>query len=76
MIWIQVRDVHAEHARPAAAGVPVAREPAAEPWDLIETWIEDPTASRSSWLAEVPPVTLSAVTRDRRDRRDGEPHAA
>ena len=32
MIWIQVRDVHAEHARLAAAGIPVVREPAAEPW--------------------------------------------
>ena len=32
MIWIQVRDVHAEHARLAAAGVPVVRDPAAEPW--------------------------------------------
>ena len=30
MIWIQVRDVHAGHARLAAAGVPVPREPAAE----------------------------------------------
>ena len=28
MIWIQVRDIHAEHARLAAAGVPVIREPA------------------------------------------------
>ncbi len=32
MIWIQVRNVRAEHARLAAAGVPVIREPAAEPW--------------------------------------------
>jgi hypothetical protein len=31
MIWIQVRDVRAEHARLAAADVPVIREPAAEP---------------------------------------------
>ena len=29
MIWIQVRDVHAGHARLAAAGVPVVREPVA-----------------------------------------------
>ena len=27
MIWLQVRDVRAEHARLAAAGVPVIREP-------------------------------------------------
>jgi catechol 2,3-dioxygenase-like lactoylglutathione lyase family enzyme len=53
MIWIQVRDVHAEHARLAAAGVPVIREPAAEPWGLIEMWIEDPDGVRII-LVEVP----------------------
>jgi len=42
MIWIQVRDVHAEHERLSAAGVPVLREPQTEPWGLIEMWIEDP----------------------------------
>src|ERR1700729_2866906 len=31
MIWIQVRDVRAEHARLAAAGVPVIREPRRSP---------------------------------------------
>ena len=36
MIWIQVRDVRAEHARLAAAGVPVIREPVTEPWGLAE----------------------------------------
>ena len=54
MIWIQVRDVHAEHARLAAAGVPVIREPAAQPWGLIEMWIEDPDGVRIV-LVEVPP---------------------
>jgi catechol 2,3-dioxygenase-like lactoylglutathione lyase family enzyme len=53
MIWIQVRDVHAEHARLAAAGVPIVREPAAEPWGLIEMWIEDPDGIRIA-LVEVP----------------------
>ena len=53
MTWIQVRDVHAEHARLAAAGVPVIREPAAEPWGLIEMWIEDPDGVRIV-LVEVP----------------------
>jgi catechol 2,3-dioxygenase-like lactoylglutathione lyase family enzyme len=42
MIWLQVRDVQAEHAALAAAGVPIIREPVAEPWGLIEMWIEDP----------------------------------
>ena len=46
MVWIQVRDVHAEHARLAAAGVPRVREPATEPWGLIEMWIEDPDGIR------------------------------
>ena len=32
MIWIRVRDVHAEHVRLAAAGVPIMRDPVAEPW--------------------------------------------
>ena len=54
MIWIQVRDVHAEHARLAAAGVPVIREPTAEPWGLTEMWIEDPDGTRIV-LVEVPP---------------------
>jgi catechol 2,3-dioxygenase-like lactoylglutathione lyase family enzyme len=41
-IWLQVRDVHAEHERLTAAGVRVLREPTAEPWGLTEMWIEDP----------------------------------
>src|SRR5258708_39798597 len=53
MIWIQVRDVHAGHARLAAAGVPVVRKPAAEPWGLTEMWIEDPDGVRIV-LVEVP----------------------
>jgi predicted enzyme related to lactoylglutathione lyase len=53
MIWIQVRDVRAEHARLAAAGVPIMREPITEPWGLIEMWIEDPDGIRIA-LVEVP----------------------
>jgi catechol 2,3-dioxygenase-like lactoylglutathione lyase family enzyme len=53
MIWIQVRDVHAEHARLAAAAVPIIRVPATEPWGLIEMWIEDPDGVRIV-LVEVP----------------------
>src|ERR1700745_2836427 len=33
-------DVRAEHARRAAAGVRVLREPLEEPWGLTEMWIE------------------------------------
>jgi catechol 2,3-dioxygenase-like lactoylglutathione lyase family enzyme len=46
MIWIQVRDFRAEHARLAADGVPIIQEPAAEPRGLIEMWIEDPDGIR------------------------------
>jgi predicted enzyme related to lactoylglutathione lyase len=54
MIWLQVRDVNAEHARLAAAGARIIREPAAEPWGLTEMWIEDPDGVRIV-LVEVPP---------------------
>ena len=53
MIWIQVRDVRAEHNRLATAGVPILREPVAEPWGLIEMWIEDPDGIQIV-LVEVP----------------------
>ena len=52
-IWLQVRDVRAEHERLAAAGVRVLREPATEPWGLTEMWIEDPDGVRIV-LVEVP----------------------
>jgi catechol 2,3-dioxygenase-like lactoylglutathione lyase family enzyme len=67
MIWIQVRNVRQEHARLAAAGVRVAREPATEPWGLIEMWIEDPDGIRIV-LVEVP-----ADHALRRDLRPGLP---
>ena len=53
MIWIQVWDVRAARARLAAAGVPVIRKPAAEPWGLTELWIQDPDVIRIV-LVEVP----------------------
>jgi catechol 2,3-dioxygenase-like lactoylglutathione lyase family enzyme len=53
MIWMQVRDVHAEHARLAAAGVPIIREPTTEPWGLTEAWIQDPDGIQIV-LVEVP----------------------
>jgi len=53
LIWLQVRDVHAEHERLAAAGVRVLRPPVTEPWGLIEMWIEDPDGVRIV-LVEVP----------------------
>ena len=53
MIWLQVRDVHAEYDRLAAAGVRVLQEPTTEPWGLIEMWIEDPDGVRIV-LVEIP----------------------
>jgi len=53
MIWLQVRDVRAEHSRLAAAGVRILREPATESWGLTEMWIEDPDGVRIV-LVEVP----------------------
>jgi predicted enzyme related to lactoylglutathione lyase len=67
MIWLQVRDAHAEHERLAAAGVRVLRPPATEPWGLIEMWIEDPDGIRIV-LVEVP-----ADHPLRRDLRSAQP---
>jgi hypothetical protein len=67
-----VRDVRAEHARLAAAGVPITLEPATESWGLIEMWIEDPDGLRIVW-SRFAPITLSAVTRDRLHRQGDEP---
>jgi catechol 2,3-dioxygenase-like lactoylglutathione lyase family enzyme len=52
-LWLQVRDVGAEHARLAALGVPVLRAPQLEPWGLIEGWIADPDGVRIV-LVQVP----------------------
>lgn len=52
-IWIQVRDVQAEHRRLLEAGVPVIRDPRLEPWGLVEMWIADPDGVRIV-LVEVP----------------------
>jgi predicted enzyme related to lactoylglutathione lyase len=53
LIWLQVRDVHAEHQRLLVAGARVLRGPAVEPWGLTEMWIEDPDGIRIV-LVEVP----------------------
>jgi catechol 2,3-dioxygenase-like lactoylglutathione lyase family enzyme len=61
MIWLQVRDVHAEHARLIEAGVPVLREPVTEPWGLTELWVADPDGT---------PIVLVEVPSDHPIRRD------
>jgi len=52
-LWLQVRDLNAEHQRLAAAGARILREPVTEPWGLAEMWIEDPDGVRVV-LVEVP----------------------
>ena len=52
-LWLQVRDVRAEHRRLVDAGVPVLRQPRREPWGLVEMWVADPDSVRIV-LVEVP----------------------
>jgi predicted enzyme related to lactoylglutathione lyase len=52
-LWVQVRDVAAEHTRLVAAGVPVPQPPRLEPWGLVEMWTEDPDGVRIA-LVEIP----------------------
>ena len=52
-LWLQVRDVAAEHSRLRAAGVPVVQEPRQEPWGLVEMWVADPDGVLIA-LVEVP----------------------
>jgi predicted enzyme related to lactoylglutathione lyase len=68
-IWLQVRDVQAEHERLAAAGARILRGPAVEPWGLTEMWIEDPDGLRIV-LVEIP-----ADHPLRRDQRSAIPSA-
>jgi uncharacterized glyoxalase superfamily protein PhnB len=60
-LWLQVRDVAAEHERLRAAGVPVTREPRREPWGLLEMWVTDPDGV---------PIVLVEVPADHPLRRD------
>lgn len=52
-LWLQVRDVAAEHERLAPRGVRILREPQTEPWGLVEMWLQDPDGVRIV-LVEVP----------------------
>ena len=60
-IWLQIRNLAAEHERLLAAGVPVVRAPRQEPWGLWEMWIEDPDGV---------PIVLVEVPHDHPLRRD------
>lgn len=52
-LWLQVRDVDAEHERLAGLGADVVRPPRTEPWGLREMWLRDPDGVRIV-LVEVP----------------------
>ena len=52
-LWLQVRDVAAEHARLTALGADVAEPPARRPWGLVEMDLEGPDGV-SIRLVEVP----------------------
>ena len=52
-LWLQVRDLQAEHERLERAGVTVVRAPQREPWGLVEMWVEDPDGV-SIVLVQVP----------------------
>jgi catechol 2,3-dioxygenase-like lactoylglutathione lyase family enzyme len=53
-IWLQVRDVDAEHDRLAGLGVTITRPPRDEPWGLREVWLADPDGVPIA-LVQVPP---------------------
>ncbi|WGW12151.1 VOC family protein [Saxibacter everestensis] len=52
-LWVQVRDVAAEHRRLRDAGVEIVRPPKLEAWGLVEMWVSDPDGLRIV-LVEVP----------------------
>ncbi len=60
-LWLQVRDVRAEHDRLRALGVPVPRGPVLEPWGLLECWVTDPDGV---------PLVLVEIPADHPLRRD------
>jgi len=60
-LWMQVRDVHAEHRRLLDAGVSILREPRQEAWGLVELWIEDP---------DTIPIVMVEIPDDHPLRRD------
>ena len=62
-LWMQVRDIRAEHRRLTATGVTVLREPRREAWGLEEMWIADPDGVRIV-LVEIPEE--HPLRRDRR----------
>ena len=60
-LWLQVRDVEAEHRRLRGLGVAIDRAPRVEPWGLVEMWIADPDGL---------PIVVVEVPDDHPLRRD------
>jgi catechol 2,3-dioxygenase-like lactoylglutathione lyase family enzyme len=54
-LWLHVRDVDAELARLAGAGVEVVEAPADQPWGLREARVRDPDGLMLV-LVEIPPT--------------------
>lgn len=54
VLWLQVPDIDAEHARLVDAGVPVAQPPVTMPWGLREMVATDPDGAQLR-IIEVPP---------------------
>jgi predicted enzyme related to lactoylglutathione lyase len=52
-LWLQVRDVDAEHERLVGLGAEVLEAPATMPWGLRECWVADPDGLRIA-LVQVP----------------------
>lgn len=66
-LWMQVRDIRAEHRRLSDAGVTVLREPRREVWGLEEMWIADPDGVR---------IVVVEIPEEHPLRRDGRHLAA
>lgn len=46
VLWLQVRDIDAEHERLRTAGATITRGPKQEPWGLVEMWLDGPDGVR------------------------------
>ncbi|WP_375502568.1 VOC family protein [uncultured Jatrophihabitans sp.] len=60
-LWLQVRDIRAEHDRLVGLDVSIVREPRTEPWGLVEMWLADPDGL---------PIVLVEIPVDHPLRRD------
>jgi catechol 2,3-dioxygenase-like lactoylglutathione lyase family enzyme len=64
VLWLQVRDIAGTARELADRGVVVEREPAREPWGLVEMWLRDPDGLR---------IVVVEVPSDHPMRRDQRP---